>query len=314
MTTGYGISGIGYSPLGNLGLGSTGSYTSYDMYMPSMMGMNYGMGMNGSVFGMGGLYNAYPAYMTQMAQAQQNIESSQLNHAGNMQAQVLTNQVNGYQNSDTAIIQSMLVNSDVQHGITLLHQKINEGDMDGACAEFDKLHSYVLKTYKAEFEKNADKINPHTSATRIIDGLYQQVATTLAKDGRTHDLITDIREKGESYVTNGWNSGFKRGHHKKTADEALNHCFGTEIDNLQSKKTAEAISQGAGRVGSVVTKGAIASAGAVAGTGIVLGLGKALSLGKLPWMKTMSKVWKPAAAIGLGLGMVADILWQCSED
>ena len=44
MTTGYGISGIGYSPLGNLGLGSTGSYTSYDMYMPSMMGMNYGMG------------------------------------------------------------------------------------------------------------------------------------------------------------------------------------------------------------------------------------------------------------------------------
>ena len=53
------IAGIGYSPLGTMGLGMSGQYGSYDAYMPSMMGMGYGMGMMNPMFGMGGMMGAY---------------------------------------------------------------------------------------------------------------------------------------------------------------------------------------------------------------------------------------------------------------
>ena len=43
--SGYGISGIGWNPLGNEGLGMSGQYASYDAYMPSMMGNSYATAM-----------------------------------------------------------------------------------------------------------------------------------------------------------------------------------------------------------------------------------------------------------------------------
>ena len=109
MTLGYGISGIGYNPLGNMGLGMSGAYGSYDAYMPSMMGMNYGMGMGmNPSFGMGGMMGAYPAFMAQMQQVQNQIEASQAEHNSAMHNILLNNEVNAHRETDSALMKKML--------------------------------------------------------------------------------------------------------------------------------------------------------------------------------------------------------------
>ena len=131
-SNGYGISGIGWNPLGNWGLGMSGQFGSYDAYMPSMMGMGYA-GMMNPALGMTGMMGYYPAYMTQMQQAQNQIEISQAQHNGAMAQIVLNNQVNGHQAVDSAIIRKMLANGDVKQGIENLYNKVVEGDQNGIC-------------------------------------------------------------------------------------------------------------------------------------------------------------------------------------
>lgn len=319
MTLGYGITGIGYNPLGTLGLGMTGQYASYDAYMPSMMGSGYTTAMTNPMFagamsgmyGMGAGMNMYsPTYW---AGAQQQIEASQLQHAGNMQKLVLDNEVNGLYNSNSALINKMLSDGDIEQGVRRLYEKVKEGDQDGICEEFDKLHKYVRDTYSKELAGQGNKINLHTSTTKIIEAIYGQTATALAGDGKTHSLEGDIKFYGESYLENGFMRGLKRGHNKRTTDEALNHCFGLSINDQGSKEVNRTIGNGVGRVASVLQKGVCGSAAGIAGTGLVLGLGKLLSFGKLPWLKCMGASWKGAMTIGAIAGIVGDILWQINS-
>lgn len=313
----YGISGIGYNPLGTMGLGLSGQYASYDAYMPSMMGSGYATAMTNPMFatgamsgmyGMGAGMNMYnPTYW---ASAQQQIEASQIQHAGNMQKLVLDNEVNGLNNSNSALINKMLSDGDIEQGIRRLYGKVKEGDQDGICEEFDKLKNYVCNTYRSELTAQGDKINPSTSATKIIEAIYGQTVTALAGDGKTHSLEGDIRFYGENSFVNGFKGGLLRGHNKRYTDETLNHCFGTSVNDQGSKEVNRTIGNGIGRIASVAQKGLIGSVSGVALTGLALGLGKLVSFGKLPWLKCMGASWKGAMTIGAIAGIVGDILWQ----
>ena len=274
MTTGYGITGIGY-PLGNIGLGSTGAYGSYDAYMPSMYGMNMmgsgmGYGMNNSIFGMG-MYN--PMFMAQM---QQQVEASQIAHAGKMHTAVLGNELSAHRFSDSTLINKILTNSDVQVGVQNLYAKVKEGDQNGICTEFDKLKQYIYTTYNDELKARGDKINPSIAATQIIEAIYGNVITA-QNGGKVADLRSDIKKYGDGAAMNGFMSGLRLGHHGKYVDETINHCFGLEIDQQGSKEFRQDFGNGLGRIASALEKGVYGTAGALALTGVGVGLAKGLT-------------------------------------
>lgn len=278
MTTGYGITGIGY-PLGNIGLGSTGTYMSYDNYMPSMIGMNpmtagMGYGMNNSVFGMGGMMGYYnPMFMAQM---QQQIEASQVAHAGNMYTALLNNELRAHRFSDSTLINKILTNGDIQQGVQNLHAKVVEGDQDGICAEFDKLKNYIFVTYKDELKSKGDKINPSTAVTQIIEAVYGNIITA-QNGGKVADLRSDIKKHGDGAAMNGFRSGLRTGHHERYVDETLNHCFGLHVDERGSKEFKQSFGNGVGRTVSVLEKGVYGAGAAAAITGIGTGLIKGLT-------------------------------------
>ena len=313
-TSGYGIQGIGYNPLGTNGLGMTGSYGSYDACMPSMMGLNCGMGMNSSIFGMGamnpmmGMYN--PLFMGQMMSQ---MEMNQLNHAGRMHTGVLNNEVTAHRETDSALMQKILTNSDIQQGVQNLYNKVREGDQDGICQEFDKLKSYVYRTYSDELVARGDKTNPKVAATQIIEAVYGNIIS--AQTGQTHDLRSDIKRYGDGAFKNGFLQGFRTDHHEKYVDETLNHCFGMQVDQKGSKDFRQGVGKGLGYIGSALEKGVYGAGLGVGLTGIGLGLGKVLPwVGKkYSWIKTMGKVAKPVAAAGLLAGIALDVFWSCTN-
>ena len=340
MASGYGISAIG-SQLGNLGLGTTGAYTSYDSYMPSMLGMNGMMGMNGSLFGgmngmgMMGMWN--PTFMGQMQQMQQQIEASQLDHASNMHSGLLRNEVTASRTSNAALIEKILTTTDTHYGIDRLCAKVQEGDQDGICAEFDKLRNSILTRYKDEFAVMGTEINQVVAANRIIEELYSQIVSA-KRGGAPVTLEADIREHGDGAFMNGFNSTFRTGHHKRYVDETINHCFGTEIDEKASKDRKKMYGSWVGRGASVVETGAYGAGLAMLGTGVTLGIMKGLTpkvaeetaegtakasgnwftkqatksqnwVHNIKWGKTL----KRAGKIGLIVGIAGDILWQCAS-
>ena len=198
MAPGYSISGIGFNPLGNFGLGMTGTYGCYDGCMPSMLGMNYGLGMDSSLFGMNGMNGMmnYPAYMAQMQQMQNQMEIANTQHAGAMHKIVLNNEINAHRETDSALIQKILTNGDIQQGVQNLYDKVREGDQDGICKEFDKLKDYIFNTYREEFMAVSDRISPDVSATRAIESIYSQVISAQTKE--IHTLRDDIEKYGDN--------------------------------------------------------------------------------------------------------------------
>ena len=313
MTLGYGTAGIGYNPLGNMGLGMTGSYGSYDAYMPSMMGMNYGMGMGmNPMFGMGGMMNAYPQFMAQMQQTQNQIEASQAQHNSAMHNILLNNEVTAHRETDSALMKKMLTNGDIQQGVQNLYNKVREGDQDGICSEFDKLKKYVYNTYRDELAARGDKINPAVSATQYIEAVYGNIISAQS-GGEVHDLRSDIKRYGDNSFANGFLSGFRRDHHSRYIDETLNHCFGLEIDQKGAKDMRQNIGNGVGRTASVLEKGVYGFGGGLAATTIGCGLASALTLGKCNGFKHFGKFALPVAWLGALAGMAADIWWQAEK-
>lgn len=324
MTLGYGISGIGYNPLGNIGLGTSGQYSSYDAYMPSMMGMNYGMGAMNPMMGMGGMMGMYPTFMAQMQQVQNQIEASQVQHNGAMHNILLNNEVNAHRETDSALMKKMLTNGDIHQGIQNLYNKVREGDQDGICSEFDKLKDYVYNTYKDELAARGDKINPSVSATQYIEAIYGNIIST--QTGRVCDLRSDIKRYGDGSFANGFMSGFRRDHHSRYIDETMNHCFGLEIDQKGSKDMKQGIGNGVGRTASVLEKGLYGATAGVAAAGIGIGLIKLLNhlipvknagewstglkcIKEMKWSGPM----KFLGLAGLAAGMAADIWWQTEK-
>lgn len=271
--SGNGITGIGY-PLGNIGLNATGTYGSYDAYMPSYLGTNgygaYGTaGLGSSIFNGAGMYN--PLFMGNVyQQMQQQMEASQLTHAGRMHAGVYANEVAAHRTTDSALIEKILTNSDIQQGVVNLHAKVCAGEQEGICQEFDKLKDYILTTYRDELAARGDKINVSSSATEIIERVYGSLIS--AKQGGTvANLRDDILRNCDKAFTNGFYKGFKKGHHDKYVDETMMHCFGLRIDEKKSKDAHQELGQWVGTAANV-GKWSLYGAGAFAGVGTV-GLG-----------------------------------------
>ncbi len=317
MTLGLGTSGIGYPSmgLGTLGLGSGSSYGSYDSYMPSMMGMNpmlgmgSGYGMN-SMMGMGGMMGMYnPLYYTQMQGAAEQIQAQ---HAGDMHTTLTNNEVRANRETDSALVQKILTNGDVQQGIQNLYDKVKEGDQDGICAEFDKLKNYIYNTYQDELKARGSKTNPATAATEIIEKIYGNIIS--AQTGQVSDLRSDIQRYGDGSTMNGFMKGFRQGNHTRYVDQTLSHCFGLEIDQKASKDGRREVASYVGRGASVLEKGAYGVAGGAALYTIGYGVTKGLAslFGKSSSIKFSSKYMGKAAVIGAVLGAAADIWWQCS--
>lgn len=317
--TGYGVAGINFNPLGNLGLGMSGMYSSYDAYMPSMYGVNYGAyGMNAggalnyatmNPYSMMGMYN--PLYMSQL---QNQMEINQLNHTGSMQQLLLDNEVKAHRATDSALIQKMLTDGDIQAGIGNLYDKVVQGDQDGICEEFDKLKDSIYTTYKDEFKARGDKIDPSKSAIRCIEALYSSIISQAT--GEPANLKDDIVRYGDNSFENGFQKGYRKGHHDKYYDETLNHCFGLRIDHKAQQDMNQNIGYGIGVGASALKKGAIGAviggttwtAGNLAIKGLAGIAGKA---SKVPFGKKGLAIF---AVLGAIAAAASDITWKLSKD
>lgn len=320
MTSGYGLSAI--SPIGTYGLGSTGTYgTMFDNYMPSTLGMNYMMngmsGMNGlygannmyGMYGMGGMGGMgmmmqYPLYMQQM---QNEIEKNNLNHMSFMHNGMLKHEVQAHEESLEAGVKRAFSDGDIQEGISKLYTKVREGDQDGICQEYDKLKSYIFAEYKDCFKEKGSRANHTELANRLIRQIYGNMITAQGLE-TTGDLEADIKKYGDGAFTNGFMSGFRKGHHEKNVDQTLNHIFGTRIDHYEEKKTREAAGNVLGRGASVAEKAVI---GGITGAGLYMLGGGTVSLlkktfgGKL--IKPSGRLAAIAAVAGAALGAIYDI-------
>ena len=299
MTTGYGISSIGYPyGLGTLGLGTSGTYGSYDSAMPSMLGMNMGSGYGMNALGLGmGMYS--PQFMGQMAQIQNQIEASQLQHAGAMNTLKHDMDVKAQRRSNSALIEKVLTDADVQIGVKNLNAKILEQDQNGVCEEFDKLLQYVYNTYRDEIEARGDKSNAKASATQIIEVVYSNII-----HGGNGSLKVDIQEHCDTPFENGFTQAFKGGHSTKYADEAINHIYGTRINQVKSKNTEQFIGKGVGEIARTGKYGLI-------GAGVGATVYGALSAG-LPVLRNWTAFKWAAGLSALGT-IVAERLWSSSE-
>lgn len=256
------IAGIGYNPLGTLGLGMTGAYGAYDAYMPSMYGINFG-GMNYATmnpYSMMGMYN--PLYMSQL---QNQMEINQINHAGSMHQILLNNEVQALRETDSALMQKMLTNGHIHTQVQNLRDKVMKGDQDGVCQEFDKLKNFIYQTYKKEIATNGNNGDLAASATQYVEFVYSQIVGTNLRD--------DIIKYGESSFENGFQGAMNLGHSNRYVDETLNYCFNQRIDNYKQQEQDKTLGYAAGSVARFAKKGAIGAAiGATAWTTANLGI------------------------------------------
>ena len=278
MTTGYGINGIGWSPLGNVGLGSTGTFANYDYCMPTSMGM---MGAMPSMYGMGGMYNYMnPEYVTQMGQR---IENSQLTHATNMHGNVKQMEVTNSLTSTDALVAKMLNDGGLHQAVAKMKSKIDSGDLEGAVQIHKELKNMAYNRFKDELANRGDEIKISKYLSSVIDEYY------LTTNGST--LRGDIEKCGETPFYNGFNTVFKKGHSKMTIQEAKHAIYGDRIDNAGSEKSKKALGQLSGGVASI-------------GEGMAIGAG----LSTVTWglINICSLLCKGKTAMGLnGLGKMA---------
>lgn len=295
MTTGYGINGIGYSPLGNLGLGSTGTFASYDYCMPSTMGM-YGMGNMGALPGMYGMYNYMnPEHMTQMGQR---IETSQLAHASNMHGNVKTMQVTNQLQSTDALAAGMINDGGLQLKVTEMKSKINSGDLQGAVGLYKELKELVYNRFKDELASRGDEISVQVEIKNLIDNYYYSTNGT--------QLRADIEQCGESGYKNGFRQIFEKGHSKLTIKQALHQIYGERIDGAAKERTEQVI----GNVG-----GGLASAGEGAAYGSIA-VGAAAGLVNIASTLLCGRALVPWSWVGKGMrwgavgGAVINTAWK----
>ena len=297
-----GITGI--SPLGTFGLGTMGGFGSYDMYMPSMMGMNpmfggfggYGMGMIDPY--MQSMYN--PVFMSQM---QNKMEELQVKHANNMHGLMLNNEVQAYQQTDSALIRKLLTNGSVQQGIYNLHQKIVEGDQNGVCEQYDRLQTEIYNNYANEFKSRGSNTNPVMQANQIIEELYTSIISK--QEGSVQTLRGNIEKYGDGAFKNGFMKGLTIDHHDRDIDSTMNHIYGTRIDHKGSKDRINKFGKG---LGHVTRSAGIGLIGGSVGAGITAAIAAACkSSHKGPWALGIGAVVGVASIIG-------DLLWRHTSD
>ena len=136
----------------------------------------------------------------------------------------------------------------------------------------------------------------------MIELLYQNTFGT--------NLRQDIAGRGDGALVNGFMKGFRPGHHERYVDETLYHCFGTGIDQRESKESRQVLGKGVGRVTRTLEKGVVG-----AGLGIA-GAGAASAIWNLCTPKCMNFQFfkagrlKTFAGIGAALGIAASLYNQ----
>ena len=292
------ISGIGLgsmSGLGYLGLGTPGTYTSYDPMMYGMSGMYAPYGYN---------MMYYPEIMARM---QQNIESSQIQHSADMHSLITQNGVRANRETDSALIRKILTNSDIMQGVQNLKDKVVKGDQDGICQEFDKLKSAIYQTYKDELNERNGYNNPRTSVSEIIQSVYNTVYSS--------NLRIDIEKYGSNAFATGFKQQFKPGSSERYVDQTLNHCFGLRIDQKESQDTVKTLGAVGGGAAHAIKYGAY---GAVGAGGAMLAL-NTIAKGGAAVVCKASKVpikmkWAGKAALVGGIAtLVGDAIWQLAK-
>ena len=246
---------IGY-PLGGYGLGGYGAFSSFDGYMPSMMGMGMGYGGYG-MYGMNQMM-MYPAFMAQM---QNQMEVNKLNHAAYMQEATLNHEVHAQKVTNSALFNKTMQDASIQQGIQNLYAKVKERDQDGICEEFDKLKQYVYATYKDDLVREGYP-NANVGATEYIERMYASLVSK--QEQRPIDLRTHILENGDGAFRNGFMSTFKSGHNGRYTEETLNHLFGESINHKGHHDTNQRIGSWAGSAAHTIKTGAVAATGATA--------------------------------------------------
>ena len=316
------------SPLGTYGLGLTGGYGSYDSYMPySMMnGYGMGMGMDSSIFGMGGYglgmggyggMNMMLQYPLLYGQIQAQMENNQLEHAIDMQAGMNRYGVAAHKSSDRALFEKVANNGQVQYGIDNLYRTVISGDQKAIMKQFNEVRNYILQTYSKELDHLGKEINPVATANEYIKRIYSN--TISAQTNQPADLEDDIRRYGESPIVNGWRQGMRKGHQGAYVDETLQYCFGRDIDEKANKDFSQTVGKVAGHITQPFAKGAVgAGIGAAAGaTAYVVG-GGAVSLTKKAFGGNLNKFkfgalgkWAYIGALAAGAAaFIGDAIWQ----
>ena len=227
-----GISGIGWNPLGNVGLGMTGAYGSYDAYMPSTMGMNYGMGMMNPMSSMGGMMGgmmgAYPTFMAQMQNVQNMLEKNQAQHSSAMHHILHENQYNAAKRTHEYTIAGMIPDADLEEGIGRLISMRNSNNWDGFCTEYRNLKEGLSHRYADELARMGDKINPSKVLNNIINNAYGRYHH--GQTGQTVYLDDDVKNNAYSPFMSGFMQAYRPGSSERYSDEVLNYCLGHEID------------------------------------------------------------------------------------
>ena len=299
MTTGYGINGISYSPLGNVGLGSTGTYASYDYCMPSSMGMMGGMPGMYTMPGMMGMYNYMnPETMTQMSQR---IETSHLNHASNMHGNVKAMEVNNGLQSSDALAAQILNEGDIQERLSHLKSKIDSGDLQGAVQLHKELKGLVYNRYKDQIAARGEETNVQKGVLALIDNSYYSLHGTQIK--------ADLAKCGETPMMNGFMQLWKKGHSNMTIQEAESAMYGTRIDAAASEQADKLVGKVGGGIASI-GQGMAYGGGLAAAAVSIWSLGSALLGAKwaIPSLNTAFKFIKGFAVAG-GLG---NLVWKLS--
>ena len=331
MTENYGISSIGMNPLGSYGLNTSGAYGSYGdpMMTMSMMGMNsmnglYGMNgmsgvgiMNPMMMGMMGMYN--PTFMKQMtdaqlqmADAQHQIETRQLNQATQMHEAINQANVSNLSAHQRATFQQIISDGDIQQEIRNLENVVISGDGDAICTEYEKLRSTIEVKYSQLLSQDPSS-NQKDQVKDYIYKMYQQITTK--------DLNEDIKAHGENAFTNGFNTKFlgNKGHNKKYAEQVIAQINDTRLNDAGSKERAKSW----GGTLAKITEGAASYAAGLGVGALALG-GLKIAANSLPIGKTATKylsglvskcgslgTWAKVGGLAL-LG--ADIIWQLSRD
>ena len=318
--------------LGSFGLGGYSSYGNYGD--PSMTGMMMGTGTMGitspySSMGMGmGMMSPYnmgmmgmmdPNYMAQFyktqAQTQQDIEKLQLQHTGAMNQLLLQSQTQAATNKDAATFENAMIDADIQNGITTLIDKVDQGDTDGICREFDKVKNTIYTKYASYFNKNAQNIDPKKSAGEWVEMLYANKVSALR--GTAATLRSDIEAKCDGSFAQGFWSNFKgKDYHKRDAAETVAYIGGTNVDNHEGKEQIKKV----GRVTEALTETVAApiagylaaGAGSMLLAGTAKGMLSVFGKGAHQWIK-IGTVGKWAGIIGAGVALAGDLIWQSTR-
>lgn len=280
---------------GMYGLGGLGMYDSYGSYYGS------------SLMGAGSLASMYnPAFMAQMNQVYQDIETSKLQHSSAMHQLMQQSQTQAYKDTDNAIFQKAMVDASVDKGIGNLAKMIQEGNSQGICQAFEELKQTLYSKYNDYFKSNTN-IDPSDSVTNFIETLYYK---KIAEPNGDVSLREAISKYGESSFEHGfWKSWHGKDHNQKTAEETASYIYGTPIVNKESKERIENIGAWTEKI---AEGGAAILAGRAAGyvlPGVVKAVDPTGLTKEIKSFKGSGKLGKVLACAALA----GDILWQISR-